>query len=251
MMRAYAFVGLWIAMAAVAAEPERKPYGIEQRELWTTGNIHGSPEPPDPYRTEDAFPRLKFMEPLSVGLVPGQNRFAVATRPGRIHTFEIRSDVDRTSLLLEINRTIYGVAFHPKYAENGYFFVTSLVKDAKPEVGSRLSRFKVKQKDPPAADASSEQVILEWPTGGHNGGCIRFGPDGFLYLSCGDGSGIADELQTGQKIDDLVGSILRIDVDRPSGERPYSIPAENPFANRADARGEIWSLGHRQIWKFS
>ena len=94
-------------------------------------------------------------------------------------------------------------------------------------------------------------MILEWPTGGHNGGCIRFGPDGYLYLATGDGSGIADELQTGQKIDDLLGAILRIDVDRPSGEKPYSIPGDNPFVNRADARGEIWSFGHRQIWKFS
>jgi uncharacterized repeat protein (TIGR03806 family) len=239
------------AIAAISAEPVRKPTGIEQRELWTTGNIHGSPEPPDPYRAEDAFPRLKFMEPISVALIPGQNRFAVATRPGRIHTFDIRPDVERTNLLLELNRTVYGLALHPKFAENGYFFVTSLIKDAKPEAGSRLSRFRVKQKDPPQADATSEQTILEWPTGGHNGGCIRFGPDGYLYLSCGDGSGIADELQTGQKIDDLVGSILRINVDQPSGEKLYSIPADNPFANHPTARPEIWSLGHRQIWKFS
>jgi uncharacterized repeat protein (TIGR03806 family) len=213
--------------------------------------LHGTPEPPDPYRTEDAFPKLKFLEPLSVGLVPGQNRFAVATRPGRIHTFEIRPDVERTSLMLELNRTIYGVALHPNFAENGYFFVTSQPKDVKQEAGNRLSRFRVKQKDPPEADAASEQVILEWPTGGHNGGCIRFGPDGYLYLSTGDASGIADELQTGQKIDDLVGSILRIDVDRPSADRPYRIPADNPFVNLANARGEIWSLGHRQVWKFS
>src|SRR5580765_5444065 len=141
-------VSAWVPNL-VGAEPEHKPYGIEKRELWTTGNIHGSPEPPDPYRTEDAFPKLKFTEPLSVGLVPGQNRFAVATRPGRIHTFEIRPDVERTSMLLELNRTVYGVALHPRFADNGYFFVTSLLKDAKPEVGSRLSRFRVTQKDPP------------------------------------------------------------------------------------------------------
>jgi uncharacterized repeat protein (TIGR03806 family) len=250
-----------------SAEPVRKPYGIEQRELWTTGNLHGTPEPPDPYRTEDAFPKLKFMEPLSVGLVPGQNRFAVATRPGRIHTFEIRPDVDRTNLLLELNRTIYGLAFHPRFAENGYFFVVTIGNGTKPETGSRLSRFRVTKSDPPTADSASEQVILEWPSGGHNGGCIRFGPDGYLYLATGDGSGIADELQTGQKIDDLLGAILRIDVDRPAvgqasslppstaggtpAPRNYSIPPDNPFVNREGARGEIWSFGHRQIWKFS
>jgi uncharacterized repeat protein (TIGR03806 family) len=235
----------------LGAEPVRKDYGIEQRELWTTGNIHGSPEPPDPYRTEDAFPKLKFMEPLSVALVPGQNRFAVATRPGRIHTFEIRPDVDRTSLLIELKRTVYGVAFHPRFAENGCFFVTTI--DNKPDTatGNRLLRFRVRDPQQIVADPASEELILAWPSGGHDGGCIRFGPDGYLYLSTGDASGIADELQTGQKIDDLPGSILRIDVDRSSGDRLYSIPADNPFADRADARGEIWSFGHRQAWKFS
>src|SRR5437773_1133980 len=182
---------------ANSAEPVRKPYGIEQRELWTTGNLHGTPEPPDPYRTEDAFPKLKFFEPLSVSLVPGENRFGVATRPGKVYTFEIRPDVANADLLIELGRTVYGVAFHPRFAENGYFFVTSIGNGTDPATGSRLSRFKVSQRGPLKADIASEQVILEWPSGGHNGGCIRFGPDGYLYLATGDGSGIADELQTG------------------------------------------------------
>src|SRR4051812_12360251 len=82
-----------IPAAALGAEPVRKSYGIERRELWTTGNLHGTPEPPDPYRSEDAFPKLKFFEPLSVGLVPGTNRFGVATRPGKIYTFPVEHDV--------------------------------------------------------------------------------------------------------------------------------------------------------------
>src|SRR5262245_53294239 len=113
------------AVFTTAAEPVRKPVGIERRELWTTGNIHGTPEPPDPYRTENAFPKLQFFEPLSVGLVPGANRFGVGTRPGKIYTFEIRSDVPQPDLLLDIQRTTYGVAFHPRFSENGYIFVTS------------------------------------------------------------------------------------------------------------------------------
>jgi len=253
MSRIFVVVVLVCATGAslCGAEPVRKAFGIEQRELWTTGNIHGSPEPPDPYRSEDAFPRLKFMEPLSAALVPGQNQFAVATRPGRIHTFEIRPDVDRTNMLIELKRMVYGIAFHPRFAENGYFFVTTI--DNKPDTatGNRLLRFRVRDPQQLVADPASEELILAWPSGGHDGGCIRFGPDGYLYLSTGDASGIADELKTGQKIDDLPGSILRIDVDHPSDGRLYSIPADNPFAGRADARGEIWSFGHRQVWKFS
>lgn len=71
------------------------------------------------------------------------------------------------------------------------------------------------------------------------------------YLATGDGSGIADGLETGQDISDLLGAILRIDVDHPDGDRRYSIPDDNPFAKTANARGEIWSFGHRQVWKFS
>ncbi len=128
--------------------------------------------------------------------------------------------------------------FIPRFAENGYFFVTYILDPMTPaDNGSRLSRFTARAGDRLVADAASEKIILEWPSGGHNGGCIRFGPDGYLYLATGDGSGIADELQTGQKIDDLVGSILRIDVDRPerraavldsrrqSVRRPHRMPA--------------------------
>jgi uncharacterized repeat protein (TIGR03806 family) len=235
-----------------AADPVRKPYGIEKRELWTTGNIHGTPEPPDPYVIENAFPKLRLFEPLSVGLVPGANRFGVATRPGKIYTFEIRDDVSEPQLLLDIGRTTYGIAFHPKFNENGYFFVTYILDPGKTEPqGSRLSRFRVRPDNRLSADPATEEIILQWPSGGHNGGCIRFGPDGYLYLSTGDGSGIADELLTGQTVDDLLGAILRLDVDRPDGDRLYSIPRDNPFVGRADARPEIWSFGHRQVWKFS
>ena len=228
----------------------RRPFNLENRELWTTGNIHGTPDPPDLFTTQNAFPKLKLFEPLSVGLVPGVQRFGVATRPGRIFTFEITPDVDQADLLLDIGQTTYGVAFHPQFETNGFFFVTYLTEPDKPN-GSRLSRFKARPGSPPVADLSSEQIILEWPSGGHNGCCIRFGEDGCLYLATGDGSGIADGLETGQDISDLLGSILRIDVDHPDGTRPYSIPKDNPFAETANARGEIWSFGHRQVWKFS
>ena len=247
----FALCLLGSAAAAIAAEPIRKPSGIERRELWTTGNIHGTPEPPNPYVTENAFPKLKLFEPLSVALVPGTNRFGVATRPGKIFTFEIRPDVAEAQPLVDIARTTYGLAFHPKFADNGYFYLTYIDPALPPERGSRLSRYQVQPGGPLVADPASEVVILEWPTGGHNGGCIRFGSDGMLYLATGDASGIADELQTGQKIDDLVGSILRIDVDKPDGQRHYSIPADNPFVGHATARPEIWSFGHRQIWKFA
>lgn len=228
-----------------------KPYGIEKRTLWTTSAVKGTPGPPDPYRTELAFPHVSFFEPLSVGVVPGTDRFGVATRPGKIYTFETDRATENSQLLVDIGRVTYGLVFHPKFAENGYFYITSITSAEESPTGSRLSRFQVTNRDKMQADPKSETVILEWPSGGHNGGCMRFGPDGYLYLATGDGSGIADELQTGQDLSDLLGAMLRIDVDHPADEREYSIPADNPFVGVANARPEIWSYGHRQVWKFS
>lgn len=247
-----AFVVLmFVANSAIAAEPS-KPFNTKQRELWTTNRIVGTPDPPDPYTTELAFPKLKLHEPLSVGLIPGSNRFGVATRPGKIVSFEIRRDVTEATPMLDVGRTVYGVVFHPDFAKNRSLYVMSVLPGPEGNpTGSRISRYTMKPGDKWEADAASEKIVLEWPSGGHNGGCLRFGPDGYLYIATGDGSGIADGNLTGQDITDLTGSILRIDVDHPDAGRNYGIPKDNPFVTTPKARGEIYSFGHRQVWKFS
>ena len=236
-----------------AAKPEdkpRKPWGIDTRVPWTTSQVKGSPEPPSPYLLENAFPKLKFDNPLDLAQVPGTKRLAVAQQHGQVFTFENRRDAADKHRMLSLKHDIYGLAFHPKFAENGYFYVSNIQEEGKPD-GSKLLRFKLKQADPPEADPASETVILTWPGGGHNGGCIRFGPDGYLYLGTGDGSGIADQLETGQRIDDLLASMLRIDVDHPADGKNYGIPKDNPFVGRKDARPEVYAYGLRQPWRFS
>lgn len=245
--------GLLFAAERTADKPAvRRPWGIETRVPWTTSRMKGTPDPPAPYRTEFAFPNLTFDEPLAMGVVPGTNRLAVAERHGKIYTFENNPSVRTKELLVDVGRTVYGLALHPKYAENGWVFVTSVLDTLKSlPKGSRISRFTVKEPKSFRADAASERVILEWPCGGHNGGNLRFGPDGNLYLATGDGSGIADEFQTGQNLGDLLGAILRINVDGEGPDKPYRIPADNPFVGVPNARPEIFSFGHRQVWKFS
>ncbi|MFN0197297.1 MAG: PQQ-dependent sugar dehydrogenase [Planctomycetaceae bacterium] len=230
----------------------RKEFGIDKRVLWTTSKVVGTPDPLPPYQTEIAFAKLKFFEPLEMAVVPDSNRLAIAERPGKILTFVNDPGTSESQLLIDLQKTVYGLAFHPQFAENGYLYVTYIL-DPKVEQpnGTRLSRFKATNQDPPVADLASETILLEWPSGGHNGGCLRFGPDGYLYLATGDGSGIADGLLTGQDLSDLLGAILRIDVDHPAEGMNYGIPADNPFIDTPNARPEIYSYGHRQVWKYS
>ncbi|MBY0524982.1 MAG: PQQ-dependent sugar dehydrogenase [Gemmataceae bacterium] len=235
-----------------ADDPAKKPVGIAKRVPWTTSKVKGSPEPPAPYRTEQAFAKLpKFNEPLDMAMVPGTNRLAIAERRGKIYAFVNDPQSDKADLVLDLKKTIYALTFHPQFAKNGYLFVTYVLDPDKTEPkGTKVARFVV---DPKSfkADPDSEKVVFEWPSGGHNGGCLKFGPDGYLYIGTGDGSGIADELQTGQDVSDLLSSILRIDVDKPDDGKPYGVPKDNPFVKMKDARPEIWAYGVRQPWKFS
>ena len=260
MMRFLAAVGVMFAaacllfqLAAAAPKSIRKPFGLDKRVPWTTSRIAGSPEPPDPYRLEIAFPGLRFSEPLAITHDAATNRFFVAERHGKIYSFVNEPAVTAKDLVIDIGRTLYGIALHPRFAQNGYLFVTSILDPEKPSPkGTRVSRFAVSGSGSGArADLLSEKVVIEWPSGGHNGGCLRFGPDGYLYMAAGDGSGIADQLETGQNINDLLASIQRIDVDRSEGGNAYAIPPGNPFLGQAGARPEIWAYGLRQAWKFS
>jgi uncharacterized repeat protein (TIGR03806 family) len=243
---------LFVTLPPSAAEPERRKYGIDKRVPWTTSKVVGSPEPPPPYQFEQVFTKLSFSEPLELSSIPGSNRWVIAERKGKIFTFDNDPATTAKHLLIDVKHTVYGVVMHPNFKDNGYFYVTYIVDEKKEQpAGSRLSRFKLKKTDPPEADVSSEKLILTWPNGGHNGGCIRFGPDGFLYLSTGDGSGIADSLETGQDLGDLLGAMLRIDVDKTEGDKGYRVPDDNPFVKEKGARPELWAYGLRQAWKFS
>jgi uncharacterized repeat protein (TIGR03806 family) len=240
-----------LATVLSGAEPVRKPYGIEQRVPWTTSRVHGTPGPEDPYTTQVAFPNVKLNEPLDVVAIPGTRRMLVAERKGAIYSFAVDKEA-KPELLLDVKRTVYGVTAHPRFVDNGFIYVMSLVDptEGAPR-GSRISRFTLQRNTTMAAKLLLEKTIFEWPSGGHNGGCLRFGPDGFLYIATGDGSGIADQLETGQNPADFLASLLRIDVDHEGKGRAYAIPKDNPFVRRQDGRPEVYAYGLRQTWKFS
>jgi glucose/arabinose dehydrogenase len=116
-----------------------------------------------------------------------------------------------------------------------------------------VSRFSIDQENPGVAAPQSEVTIMEieQPFSNHNGGQIAFGPDGYLYISMGDGGSAGDPQRNGQNLGTLLGSILRIDVSGLSGTGDYEIPIDNPFINTAGARAEIWAFGLRNPWRFS
>jgi glucose/arabinose dehydrogenase len=146
-------------------------------------------------------------------------------------------------------RGLLGLAFHPKFPSDPRFFVNYTDTNGDTQVSS----FTMASGTPDVADPSSEVKILHiaQPYANHNGGAVVFGPDGFLYISTGDGGSGGDPQGNGQSLATLLGKILRIDVDRTDGAQPYATPPDNPFVGRADARPEIYLYGLRNPWRIS
>ena len=247
----------WALLLLGTAAQTPDSAGVQDRIPWTSSVLRGNPDPPAPYRTENAFPHLKFEYPVDLVAVPGTDSLAVAEREGSIRVFKNRPDVCRSELLAQLEGEIFGIAFHPRFGENGFLYVMGAPKG---KALVQVLRLRV------ARDGSGEtlppeaQTVLRWPCadrpfqfGGsiHFGGALRFGPEGFLYIGVGDGSAGTDTLATGQDLGDFFGSVLRIDIDRAPAGRHYDIPRDNPFATRRGARPEIWAYGLRQPWKMN
>jgi glucose/arabinose dehydrogenase len=227
--------------------------------------------------TEHAFPNLQWenwqsetdagkgneLRPLLVTHAgDGSNRIFVPLQQGYIHVFPNDPKATKTKLFLDLSKKVLwndkeneqgllGLAFHPRYKENGEFFVFYTLKD--PKLTNVLSRFRVSKTDPDRVDPASEEEILRvqhrfW---NHDGGTVAFGPDGFLYLCLGDGGSGGDPDKNGQNLGTLLAKILRIDVDKKEAGKNYGIPKDNPFVDVAGARPEIWAYGLRNPWRMA
>jgi glucose/arabinose dehydrogenase len=259
-----------------------------------TLNVPSTP-PPTSYQLINPYPNLVFNQPLCIRTPPGEtNRLFVCEKTGLVRVIPDLAAATPTAvtflnlpallssrgetLATSSENGLLGLAFHPGYATNGYFYVFYSVT-VSGSLYQRVSRFTVQAGNPNAANTASEVILINQvhPASNHNGGDLHFGPDGYLYISLGDGGGANDQYNNSQRIDlSFFSAMARIDVDkRPgnlapnphtavplySGSAAYAVPVDNPFVgattfngsavNPANVRTEFYAVGLRNPWRFS
>lgn len=219
----------------------------------------GSGQPQTEESIEVAFPHLTFNQPIGIVSPDDEtSRLFVVEQTGIIRVFQNTKDIAISNVFLDLtDRVLYGgeqgllgLAFHPSYKNNGYFFVNYVMENPRRTV---VARFTVSA-DPNQGNRDSQLILLEvnQPFSNHNGGQLAFGPDGYLYIGLGDGGSGGDPYGHGQNRSVLLGKILRIDVNSASDELNYGIPSDNPFTgNTLGYREEIYAYGFRNPWRFS
>ncbi|MFT5413017.1 MAG: glucose/arabinose dehydrogenase [Verrucomicrobiales bacterium] len=206
-------------------------------------------------------PLGKIALPAAVVVAPdGSGRQFVVQQGGKILILPADQSATEAKTFLDISdrklidnkfeEGLLGLAFHPGFKDNGKFYIYHTQQNPK---RTRVVEMKVKAGDRDAADSGSERLLLEIPQPfwNHNSGNLLFGPDGFLYISVGDGGKGGDPLLFGQNPFVLNGTILRIDVDKKDGDLEYGIPGDNPFAGKPGYRGEVFAYGMRNPWGLS
>ena len=206
----------------------------------------------------EAFPLLDFTRPIDLQH-RGDDQLFVVEQRGVIRVFNNDPETDVADVFIDLTSIVddsdneeglLGLAFHPNFIQNGYFYVNYTT----PQSTTRVSRFEVDAANQMQGDPASELILLEFnqPFGNHNGGQLAFGADGYLYISVGDGGSGGDPQGNGQNRANLLGNILRIDVDNTDSGLNYGIPSDNPFVgNQSGFREEIYAYGLRNPWRMS
>ena len=242
-----------------APQGERAEWGLDARPANPTCVAPPRPRPTAAIALERAFPALSFQQPVGLLQPPGESGFwYVVEQPGTIRRFPAEDGAGEASLVIDLRARVedgpteaglLGMAFHPRFAENGAVFLS--FTDRGPN-GLRSVIARYESRDGGATiDPASEAILLtvDQPADNHNGGPIAFGPDGMLYIGFGDGGSGGDPWGNAQNLAVRLGKILRVDVD---GAAPFAVPADNPWADgRGGAEPTIWAYGLRNPWRFS
>ena len=236
------------------------PVGLAKREPLTTSAVVGFPDPPPAYRAVRARENNRPEFPVNVRRIPGSVQMLLITQPKayaattllRFADAPATTEKDAVKVMdTPHGGTAYDLAFHPKFAENGYVYVgwAGAPKGAKKTV--QITRYTMKTAPPHDLDPASEKTIIQWESDGHNGAAVCFGNDGTMYVTSGDGTSDSDTNLTGQRTDLLLAKVLRLDVDHPAEGKAYGVPKDNPFV--ADKRfvPETWAYGLRNPWRIT
>ncbi len=211
----------------------------------------------DSFNYADVFPNLTFDHPDGIyNSADGTNRLFVTGQMGMVYVFNNQRSENTYTIFLDIRNRVHlgaflGLAFDPRFAENGHFYVNYIADNP---LRTIIAQWSVLPNNTNEADKNSEKIMLEIPRlyDSHGGGQLAFGPDGYLYIGLGDGSPYGDLSGNAQNCSSLFGKILRIDINNPSQQENYSVPADNPFkGNTAGYKEEIYAYGFRNPWRFS
>jgi uncharacterized repeat protein (TIGR03806 family) len=220
--------------------------------------VVGSPDPPPPFRTRRAFDKLRPNFPIAARFQPGTKELIFIDEAGPYAPTKLRHtnggpESGEFETLIDFGKGVaYDLCFHPKFAENGYLFLSiNEPIGGDKNLLTRIKRYTIDRKPPFRLDPKSEVVIIEWPSNGHNGGALAFADDGLLFVTAGDGTSESDIDLVGQNLSKLHAKVLRIDVDYPEAGRRYSVPKDNPFVNKSNARPETWAFGLRNPWRMT
>lgn len=252
------------ALASSARRNDQPAPGLEQLPAWTTSRLAGTGGGRLPVTTAIAFPRLKLVCPVFIHTVPTRvpaeiERLIVIECDGQISTFLNRADTEERNVFLDLPTRLqrpahtYGFAFHPRFPAVPYVYVCYNHLPPNSPLGAMnvVARFTATEFEPPKADPASECVLMSWPSDGHNAGDLKFGADGYLYISTGDGGAPGDRKNVGQRVDIITGGVLRIDVEHAADGKSYSVPADNPFVGRPNVLPEYWAYGLRNPWRMN
>ena len=244
---------------AVSGSGADRGGAADRRVPWTGSKFAGTPDPPPPYAVELAFPHLKFDFPVVLVRAKGTRRLFLGDLRGRVHSFPEDRDCKKTDLALELAK-VYPDLDGPLrpdissgFRQESLSFMSATYEGMTLPDGSVVSRFTVSRTDPPVIDPQSEQVILKFYSGGHNGGCLEFGNDGDLYISTGDAAAPSPP-DVHDDRPGLFGPAIERAAHRRRSSRAgkaYRIPPDNPFVNMPGVRPEIWAFGFRNPWKMS
>ncbi len=220
-------------------------------EKWSTNHLAGSGRDPLPYLAEPFLPDLVHAKPVDIEFIPGISGIVVVELPGKIWAFE-EDSVERR-LVVDFTSTpgvrLYNIEFHPDFPNTPRAWLAhNQRKDGKGF--NTIYELNASVENGIFAIAEEKVELLSWQTTGHDGCDLKYNPDdGCLYISSGDGEAPADPSNVGQKTDNLLGSILRIDVSDP--DKPLQIPTDNPFINENDVPDAVWAYGLRNPWRMS